>query len=337
MNHNKQLDVPVLFLTFNRLETTIQVFEQIKKQKPTQFFLASDGPRVDKIDEANVVHSVRKYLLDSIDWRCEVHTLFRSKNLGCGKAVSSAITWFFDNVEYGIILEDDCLPSDSFFKYAKELLLYYKKEPSVMHIGGYNPLDISLNGTDSYYFTKIHQCWGWASWRRSWKNFSYDITIEEYKNFIHSRKFKQVFPHIEERRYWKRVFREMTDQKINTWDYQWTFAILKNMGFCINPCRNLISNIGFSKDALHTTDIHNKNNNALRYEIFDINHPAEIILNKEFTDRISEEHFNIPINHLFRYYVRNIFKDIILFSMKRFVKFCINKFKDLKDKPLKNL
>ena len=320
MNQSQQLDVPVLFLTFNRLESARQVFEQIRKQKPTQLFLESDGPRFNKPGESDTVHSVRKFLLDSIDWRCEVHTLFRPENLGCGRAVSDAITWFFNQVEYGIILEDDCLPSDSFFKYARELLLKYKNETSIMHIAGYNPLDISLNGTDSYYFTKVHQCWGWASWRRAWNNYTFNISKDEYKRFINSRKFRQFFSHIEERRYWKRVFREMTEHKIDTWDYQWEFAIAKNMGFCINPCRNLISNIGFSTDALHTADLTSKNNNALRYEITEINHPDKIILNKELSDRISEEHYNIPIHNLGKYYLQHIYRDFLLHPAKQFIK-----------------
>lgn len=335
MNLNLQLDVPVLFLTFNRLETTRRVFEQIKQQKPTQLFLASDGPRFSVTGEADVVHSVRRFLLDSIDWRCEVHTLFRSENLGNGLAVSSAVSWFFDQVEYGIILEDDCLPSDSFFKYARELLLHYKNETSVMHISGYNPLDISLKGTDSYYFTKIQQCWGWASWRRAWKNFSFNISADECKKFVHSRKFKQFFPHSEERRYWKRLFKEMSKTKADVWDSQWEFAIADNMGFCINPCRNLVSNIGLSNEEQYSNNIISNCNNILRYEITEINHPEEIILNNEFTDRISEEYFNIPVKHIFKYYLRRFFTDIVIHSVKKFQKFCLGKIENLKGKNAK--
>ena len=120
-------------------------------------FLASDGPRTNVPDEKETVNEVRNYLLSEIDWSCKLKTLFRDENLGCGKAVSSAITWFFENVEMGIILEDDCLPSDSFFMYCRELLLKYKDNGRVMHIAGNNPLGISssFNDKDSYYFSKI--------------------------------------------------------------------------------------------------------------------------------------------------------------------------------------
>lgn len=333
MNQSLQLDVPVLFLTFNRLETTKRVFEQIKKQKPSQLFLASDGPRFSIAGEADVVHSVRKFLLDSIDWRCEVHTLFRPENLGNGLAVSSAVSWFFDHVEYGIILEDDCLPSDSFFKFTSELLLHYKNETSIMHISGYNPLDISLKGTDSYYFTKIQQCWGWASWRRAWKNYSFNISPEKCKKFVRSRKFKQFFPHFAERPYWKRLFKEMTKNKADVWDSQWEFAIAENMGFCINPCRNLVSNIGLSNEK-YADNIISNCNNILRYEITDINHPEEIIFSNEFTDRISEEYFNIPINHIFKYYVNLLLKYVVN-SAKKLQNFCSGKIKKNKGTNVK--
>ena len=112
----------------------------------------------------------------------------------------------------------------------------------------------------------------------------------------------------------------MINHEIDAWDYQWEFAIAKNMGFCINPCRNLISNIGFTKDALHTTDLTSKDNNALRYEITEINHPDKIILNKELSDRISEENYNIPIHNLGKYYFHHIYRDFFLHPAKKFVK-----------------
>ena len=100
-----QLKTPILFLIFNRLDTTKIVFEEIKKQKPKQLFIAADGPRANKENENIVCKEVRNYVLKNIDWNCEIKTLFRERNLGCGKAVSEAISWFFDNVEQGIILK----------------------------------------------------------------------------------------------------------------------------------------------------------------------------------------------------------------------------------------
>ena len=326
MNQNLPLDVPILFLTFNRMETTRQVFSQISKMRPTQLYIASDGPRLEKPGEIDKVHEIRKYLLDNIFWRCEVHTLFRNENLGCGKAVSGAITWFFEQVESGIILEDDCLPSDSFFFFCRELLQKYKDNPQIMHITGTNPLDISLNGNDSYYFTKVHQCWGWATWRWAWQKYNFDIDSEILNKFLHSKNFKQFFNHIEERRYWRRVFRNMENHEIDTWDYQWEFAIASNGGLCINPCRNMVSNIGFSPDALHTSTLDSSGNNRLRYDIVAINHPEKIELNAEFSDRISEEHFNIAIHNLPKFYLHIFWRDFIFHPAKRAAKKILTKF-----------
>lgn len=110
-----QLKIPVLFLVFNRLDTTKQVFEVIRQAKPQRLYVAADGPRADRPGENEMVQAVRDYVMDSIDWDCEINTLFQDHNLGCKHAVSGAISWFFENEEMGIILEDDCLPDLRFF------------------------------------------------------------------------------------------------------------------------------------------------------------------------------------------------------------------------------
>ncbi|MBP5328956.1 MAG: glycosyltransferase family 61 protein [Spirochaetaceae bacterium] len=308
-------EVPVLFLTFNRLDTAKQVFGQIKKQQPTKLFFASDGPRNTVYGEKEKVEEVRNWVLSQIDWDCEVKTLFRDENLGCGKAVSSAISWFFENVEYGIILEDDCMPSDSFFVYCETLLKKYMDNPRIMHIAGNNPLEISVSGNDSYYFSKIQQCWGWASWRRAWQHFEYSISNTD--DFCKSKRFKQIFRHSTERSYWKRVFGEMAQHKINTWDYQWVYAILKNCGICINPCKNLISNLGFSADALHTADVTAPQNNMKRYEIGEITHPTKIEYNEKLCDAISERQYFIVIHNIPIYRIRMFYRDYIKPILKK--------------------
>ena len=138
MKTSFELDTPILFLVFNRLNTTKQVFEEIKKTKPKQLFIAADGPR--NKEEKKKTDAVKKYVLDNIDWKCQVKTLFRKKNLGCKYAVSGAIDWFFENVEQGIILEDDCLPDQSFFRFCQEMLERYKNEKKILNITGQNPL-----------------------------------------------------------------------------------------------------------------------------------------------------------------------------------------------------
>ena len=168
-------DVPILFLVFNRPETTHQVFEAIKKQRPKYLFVAADGARTDKEGEAAKCEEVRKLILENINWACEVKTLFRNENLGCGLAVSQAITWFFEQVEEGIILEDDCLPSGSFFSFCSVLLERYRNDEKVFMIGGFSLLPENTKSKYDYFFNTFGGIWGWATWKRSWSLYEYKI------------------------------------------------------------------------------------------------------------------------------------------------------------------
>jgi len=164
------LKTPILFIIFNRIDTTKQVFAKIKEAQPQQLFIAADGPRKNRLGEEKKCKAVREWVLSQVDWDCKVYTLFRDENLGCGRGPAQAITWFFDNVEQGIILEDDCVPDISFFNYCETLLEYYKNDERIMHITGYNPEEIShFKHNTSYCFVPIEICWGWASWRHFYK------------------------------------------------------------------------------------------------------------------------------------------------------------------------
>jgi hypothetical protein len=248
MTLRKTFDTPILFLVFNRPETTSLVLDVIKKVKPSKLFVAADGPRDSKLNEIEKCQEVRA-LFDTIDWPCEVKTLFRQENLGCKMAVSSAITWFFEQVEYGIILEDDCLPDLTFFDFCSELLLKYENDNEVMMIGGNNfhkkPLEIS----SSYYFTNYPHIWGWATWRRAW--FNYNLDVSDYENVLSENRFNDLFQSPSEKKYWFNVFEKVTSGKTNTWDYQWVYSIWKNHGKSITSSTNLIKNIGMEGDSTH--------------------------------------------------------------------------------------
>ncbi|MFH1427813.1 MAG: nucleotide-diphospho-sugar transferase, partial [Patescibacteria group bacterium] len=191
-------NTPILFLIFNRPETTQRVFDKIKIIKPRHLFVAADGPREGK-NESEKCQAVRD-IIKQIDWDCKVNTLFRDKNLGCKLAVSSAIDWFFDNVEEGIILEDDCLPDPSFFKFCQELLVKYREDSNVMCISGDNFNPNLYNGSDSYFFSKVASIWGWASWRRAWKY--YDIEMKSFLLFSKNNKVKKIFNSRLEQKAW---------------------------------------------------------------------------------------------------------------------------------------
>jgi hypothetical protein len=271
---------PILFLVFNRPDTTQQVFDVLRKIKPTKLFIAADGPRLDKDAEKEKCIAVRR-IATQIDWECQLVTLFRDKNLGCGKAVSEAITWFFDHVDEGIILEDDCLPSLSFFHFCNKTLAKYRKNVKIMHIGGCNFQQGMKRGFSDLYFSKIPHVWGWATWKRAWGKYKYSIshisTKELDKVVLNNTKKGEL------RVYWKRIFSRMISEPFDTWDYQWHFAIWENNGLSITPNKNLISNIGFGVNATHTFDADAFASNNLVYS-FELRKYPHLLLACEKAD-----------------------------------------------------
>lgn len=253
----------VLFLVFNRLETTRRVFEAIRQAKPPRLYIAADGPRENRDGEAEKVEAVREYVMAHIDWECEVKTLFRTRNLGCKYAVSEAITWFFEQEEQGIILEDDCLPSQSFFWYCETLLEKYKNDDSVYLISGYGRGSEPFIKNADYGFCKYALIWGWASWAKVWEK--YDPEMSDWPQFsdtiIHN-----VSKRSGAKRYWEQEFSLTYKHEIDTWDYQLHYLLLKSGGKSVVPRLNLISNVGFGTDATHTFDVNSENANRRVYD-----------------------------------------------------------------------
>lgn len=245
---NTEFETPILFLIFNRPDVTQKVFDQIRKIRPTNMFVAADGPRKGyKIDIMNC-RDTRK-IIDQVDWPCKLTTLFRDENLGCGFAVCSAISWFFDHVEQGIVLEDDCLPDLSFFHFCGELLEKFKDDESIYVISGTNMQNGIIRGNGSYYFSNYPVTWGWASWRRAWNKFNYDIPY--YEQTFKNKELDNVFQSYREKMYWRKKIKKGQLEKKSIWDYQWYYAIWKNKGIGITPNVNLIKNIGFRNNASH--------------------------------------------------------------------------------------
>ena len=248
----KKIKKPLLFLIFNRFDQTKLVFEKIRKYKPSMFFIAADGPR-DNCQEAEICKEIRSYVIENIDWECEVYTLFRDKNLGCGIAVSSAISWFFEHVEDGLIIEDDCLPSESFFIFCEQMLDLYKNHHEVMHISGVNYLG-QLFKINTYDFTLYSCIWGWATWRRAWKYYEYNIGnySPNKLNHVILRNSNNDYNQFN---FWNNYLIKLSEREIDTWDLQWQISVWMNFGICIMPAVNLVENIGFAEDALHTKNI----------------------------------------------------------------------------------
>ena len=269
---------PILFIIFNRPDTTKRVFETIRKTKPAKLYIAADGPRLNKEREVELCERTRQ-VTEVIDWPCEVYRKYSDSNLGCKMGVSGAITWFFDNVEEGIILEDDCLPNLSFFYFCQELLNKYRNIEKVKMISGDNFQFGKKYGDASYYFSNFPSIWGWATWRRAWKE--YDIDMENYPDFKKNNRIARIFKDKKVRRYWLNFFDKLYNNRIDTWDGQWVYSIYSNNGIAILPNVNLISNIGFNENATHTKKSDNILNNIPTETLGFIIHPKTITINEE--------------------------------------------------------
>lgn len=281
---------PILFLIFNRPDLTRRVFDRIREAQPSQLFVAADGPRPDRPGEAALCAEARA-IVDRVDWLCEIHTLFRDENLGCKIAVGGAITWFFEQVDEGIILEDDCLPDLSFFTYCAELLDRYRNSEKVMMISGDNFQDSQpYKNRSSYYFSVFPLIWGWATWSRAWRY--YDSAMSKWLEKSVQNEIRKFLGRKDMFVYWARIFDRVHAAEIDTWDYQWTYSCWVQQGLTVLPRVNLISNIGFDRRATHTQDSDNKVANLIAHSIpLPLTHPHSIVRDYSADQHVFNHHF----------------------------------------------
>ncbi|MCX6159375.1 MAG: nucleotide-diphospho-sugar transferase [Ignavibacteriota bacterium] len=252
---SERFDIPILFLIFNRPDTTEKVFEKIREIKPKYFYVSADGARENKPGEYEKCE-LAKSVLKKVDWECEVNVNFSEINLGCKEGVTKGINWFFENTEYGIILEDDCLPDISFFNFCKVMLERYKDDKRVMHIGGVNFQDTNKRGNKSYYYSRFCHVWGWATWKDRWAK--YDVNMAGYNDDKYYSISESIIKDKEIIDYYKRLLDTVRDNKLDTWDFQWVWTVWKNDGVSIIPNVNLVKNIGFGEEATHTVSTSSK-------------------------------------------------------------------------------
>ena len=277
------MNTAILFVVFNRPDTTARVFEAIRSARPTRLYVAADGPR--QIDGEPARCNEARRIATAVDWPCDVRTLFREKNLGCGLAVSSAIDWFFEHEEEGIILEDDCLPSQSFFRFCSELLERYRSTDCVKCVSGTNFISAEYVPSHSYLVSRYPLIWGWATWRRAWQQ--YDRRMEAWTAWRASGEFSRFADDQAFRDFWSRLFDRALNGEIDTWDYQWTFSCWLHGGLTLQPARNLISNIGFGAGATHTLELESALSRVPAEELaFPLMHPEQI-LRDEAADAIT--------------------------------------------------
>lgn len=290
---NKPFDVPILLLIFKREESALKVVDEIRKQQPKYLYIAADGPREGNDDDIEKCKKTRQAVINAIDWDCNVKTYFRDQNRGCGYAPAEAITWFFESVEMGIILEDDIIPSQSFFPFCEELLEKYKDNEQIMSIAGTNLISKDYPSEASYHFSNYAGNWGWATWRRAWK--LYDYNISDWNNPEVKEKIRKKFSN-ENFLIWEEAFDLVCDKNIDhIWDYQWLFTKFLHCGFGIIPSKNLTTNIGFnSVDATHTSGIDSNLLDAnVQEEIsLPLIHPNETLINKDFDATLAKKFYS---------------------------------------------
>ncbi len=273
------MDTPVLYCIFNRLDMVKKTFPLIRAEQPKRLYIASDGPRINVDGEPELVANCRKFVLENIDWECEVKTLFRGVNFGCSRAMTDAIRWFFNQEEAGIVIEDDILTSPQFFRFMEIMLDKYKNDENVGYVVGYNKISLEncredLNIQADYVFLPGGQEWGWASWRRavlpcSADSFDYYSPEKFYaKNILYNYK-KYEYGRIDLDLFFKRLLYDF-----DIWDFDFCqYHILRN-AYAIVPIKNLTSHIGafgtgFSGDNPFDIQIEELDYKNLR-------HPSEI-------------------------------------------------------------
>lgn len=307
-------DIPILFIVYKRIDVSLKVFNEIRNVKPKELFICSDGYKSNQ--DMDKVLYLRKVLLKKIDWNCKLKLLFREQNLGCGLNVSSAISWFFEHVEQGIILEDDCLPSESFFDFSKKMLELYKDNHNISHISGSN-LNVNYHFKDDYSFSNYILVWGWATWRRSWEDFDYHMSSFKKSSFRKLCKIK--FLNSKEANFW---FKTIMNLKItkgdnNVWAIRWLYSSLINDKISIIPKYNLIENIGFDKEATHTKSSWKVPLNINNEYSKKIQHPKKIELDLKLGESIFMDFFfesfiikiKRKIKNVIKYFIKKIYKN----------------------------
>ena len=284
-----QLETPVLLIIFNRPDTTEKVFRAIAQAQPRKLFVAADGPRADQPGDAEKCTAARA-VAEQVDWECEVLRNYSDVNLGCALRPPTAVSWVFEHVDETIILEDDCVPHPTFFRFCDELLEKYRNDGRTMAISGDN-FQIGRRRTkDSYYFSRYNHCWGWATWRRAWQYYDHDMTL--WPEIRDAGWLEDILSEPSAVRYWAGIFQAVYEGRINSWAYRWTFACWIQSGLSILPNVNLVANIGFTAEATHTKGSSRFANMPVETPSFPLRHPQFVIRDTRADDFTQENVFD---------------------------------------------
>ncbi len=294
-------------MVYNRPQLTKKIFRCIQAVKPKHLFIAADGPSKNDNRDVDLCQQTRQ-IKDMIDWDCRVEILFQDKHLGCKKAITSAIDWFFKAVDAGIILEDDCMPHVSFFPFCEQLLEYYKDDERVGAISGSHPFDDRISVNESYFFSNYNRIWGWATWARAWRKNDPDIRYwpELKKKKIHY----GFFSGKAEVKKWEKIWDKCYRKEIDTWDYQWYLAKRKESMLTAVSCENSVTNVGFGKDSTHTSNILSDVSMRPACEIaFPLKHPSHVVCYFAKDEYISRNYGGGLLSKILCFLLRKIKKE----------------------------
>lgn len=296
---------PVVLMLFNRPDQTRQVFQAIAKVRPQKLLVIADGPRATHPDDETLCNQARAVIAE-IDWPCELLTNFAPANLGCRERVISGLDWVFQNVEEAIILEDDCLPHETFFPYCEELLERYRDDTRIGMISGNNLLDSRAHAKYSYYHTRLVHIWGWATWRRAWRR--YDGELRTWPSVDNEGILEEIFVDRRQASHWKHIFQSMHDGSgPNTWDHQLSFTMFANNMLSIAPCVNLVRNIGFGAGATHTTDANSDFAQLATGEMtFPLAHPPYVVPLRSLDEHEHQLYNTVPFARKLKRKIRRL-------------------------------
>ncbi len=281
---------PVALIIFKRPELTAKVFEAIRQAQPSTLVVIADGARANKKDEAEACAAARA-VTEKVDWPCRVVRHYSDKNLGCRDRVSSGLDLVFNEFDRAIILEDDCVPELSFFRFCEELLERYRNDERVMAISGDNFQFGNRQIEHSYYFSRYPHVWGWATWRRAWQH--YDVKITNWPQMRKDGWLVQLLQDNAAVKFWQASFQSVYDRQIDTWDHQWTYACWQQNGLTALPRTNLISNIGFGTEATHTKRNSRFSKMAVSPMRFPLSHPPQVVRDEQADDYTQRHNFNL--------------------------------------------
>ena len=298
--------IPVLFVIFNRPDRSIKSFQSIKRYRPERLYIAADGPRKERSGEEDLCARTREIILKEIDWDCEVYRLFRNENVGCGRGVSEAISWMFETEDFGMVIEDDCVASDDLFLFCEQLLPYYKDDDRIAQINGFVPKYSGCHSSE-FYFTGYPEIWGWATWKRAWKNIDFGMSNwGKVKHGLLKRfNFKEACIHYI---LWSKLHKRIiSGEKPNAWGLQWSIYVFMNHKLCIEPRANLVSNIGFGGESTNCSVADNPMS-RIKYGKLDspISIPKEVMI-----DIKQEKARTIEFTNYYQYLLFNKIKRVL--------------------------